>query len=143
MKKLLIAFAIVPALLLLSCATVSKPTIDAGISLAVTEALKYGIRDSAKRTALANLVDYVASFVRTLTGNPTPDQLSAAITGAIPANIRAQFPEILSLVIPLIVNNYGYLNSHFSAGSAVLNEIATDLEAGVAAYISAPKTTSP
>ena len=143
MKKLITIKILAAVLLLSGCTTIPKSTVDAGISLAITEALKYGIKESANRTAVANLIDYVASFVRTLTGNPTPDQLSAAITSAIPANIRSQFPEILSLVLPVIVNNYGYLQSHFTSAQSVLNEIATDLEAGASSYISAPKTVSP
>ena len=124
------------------------PGLPTAVTVATSSGLRYGIKDTARRTVIANYIDVVAAVaVRATNGTPSPADLSTAITNAIPASIKADFPEIVAFVVPIIVSNYEIAYTHFGANAAklyaVLNDIATGLEAGAAPYISPPKTTSP
>lgn len=113
---------------------------DTQIVTAVSVATAVGLRPITppeRRTAIANYTDYYASLLYTVTGNPTPAQLTTLLTNAIPANVREQYPELVSFVVPIIVSNYELLYAKYGANRAVqiLNDIATGLEAGASVYI--------
>ena len=149
-KPKFVALTIVISLFI-GCATFSNyfndNTITSAVTVATSSGLRYAVRDSAKRTVIANYIDVAASAVRTISGPATPDQLSASILAAIPAGVKSAFPEIGSFVVPIIVSNYQIAYAKFGPNVkklyAVLLDIATGLEAGAAPYISSPKTVSP
>ena len=115
-------------------------TITAAVSFGTTEGLKYAVKDSAKRTVVANYINNYAGGLRTVTGTPTPQALLAWITSFIPANIRQQYPELEAIVIPVVSSIYGQAYAKFGADHVkiyqILNDIATGLESGSAPYIS-------
>jgi hypothetical protein len=126
------------------CATTNiqwtDTTITAAVSFGTTEGLRLAIKDSAKRTEIANYITTYAGALRSISGTPTPDALLAAITQFIPASIRQQYPELQSIVFPVISSVYGQVYAKFGADHAkiyqVLNDIATGLESGSSPYIS-------
>lgn len=97
------------------------------------------IKDTTKRTEIANYIDVYASACRKITGNATPDQLVALLDQYVPASIRAQYPELVALAEPLIVEAYTVAYNKYKGNVAKLyqelNAIAGDLEAGAAPYI--------
>ncbi len=129
-----------------SCATFSnyQPLINGGISSGVAAGLLL-IKSSSERATVANYIDVGAAALRTVTGTPTPQQLSDAIYAAIPANVKAQYPQIIALIVPLVISSYQMAYQQYGQNSAklyaALNGIAVALETGVAPYIHpAPQT---
>jgi hypothetical protein len=142
MKKLT---ALALTLLLLGCGGGGggfQPS-DAQITIAVqvgtSAAFQYAIKDSAKRTAIANYVSYASRIVRAATGKESPDDLGKALTDAIPENVRTQIPEIATMVVPLVVSVYQTAKDRYGSDYAkiyaVLNDIATGLDSAVSPYI--------
>jgi hypothetical protein len=126
------------------CATFSNyfsdNTIVSAVTVATSSGLRYGIKDSSRRAVIANYIDVVAAVaVRATSGTPSPGDLSAAITNAIPSSVKSNFPEIVAFVVPVIVSNYEIAYTKFGPNAAklyaVLSDIATGLEAGAAPYI--------
>jgi hypothetical protein len=141
-KKLIGIICVVA--LLCSCATFSNyfsdNTIVSAVTVATSSGLRYGIKDAARRTVIANYIDVVAAVaVRATSGTPSPGDLSAAITNAIPSSVKANYPEIVAFVVPVIVSNYEIAYMKFGPNAAklyaVLSDIATGLESGAAPYI--------
>jgi hypothetical protein len=126
MIKKLITIAILASFV--SCATLPQAA-DVGITLTVSTALSL-IPDSARRTAVANEVDVVATGIRTITGSPLPAELAQKILAFIPASIQAKFPEIGK-----IVQSIQNFTAKFGTSIKILQQIATDIEAGAAPYI--------
>jgi hypothetical protein len=91
------------------------------------------------RTRIANYLYTYAGALRTITGTPTPDQLVAILNGFIPADIKAQYPEIVAFAIPIIVQTYEWAYAKYGQNSVklaqVLNDIATGIETGASAFI--------
>src|SRR5437762_10292054 len=141
MKKLISLVA--ASVVLASCNfTVSNDQITSAVSIGTSAALHYAIKDTAKRTVIANYTQYIATVVRTVSGTPTPDQLTALITQSVPANVRANYPELLSLVAPVVVSAYQLAYDKYGADAQklwpVLNAIALGLENGTAPVTSNP-----
>lgn len=148
LRKVLITLAIIPTLLLSSCATFSgfsDASITSAVTVATSAGLRYAVKDAAKRGTIANYIDVAAVALRTVTGSPTPDQLTAVILNALPASVKTNFPEIVAFVVPIIVSNYEIAYAKYGANAAklyaVLNDIAVGLEAGAAPYIVLPPQT--
>ncbi len=139
MKRISITFALSFALLL-GCA---GPLQNAAITTAVTVGATTGLRfvPASKRTAVANYSDYVATVLRTVTGTPTADQLTALINSSVPSSVKADFPELLQYLTPIIVGEYQRIYSQYaSSGNAAaivsaLNAVAIGIEAADAPYI--------
>lgn len=125
---------------LTSCATVPSSVVNTGITIGVSTALRLGITDSARRTVVANYIEVAAAALRSITGTPTSDQLTALINSAIPSSVKANYPEVLAFVEPIIVSNYQALLAKYGTNTtkvyAGLNAFAIDLEAAAAPYIS-------
>jgi hypothetical protein len=143
-NKLIISLAIV--LVLNACATgpiqLTDQTVTAAVSFGTLEGLKLAIKEPTKRTVLANYVSVYATALRSITGNPTPDALIAALNQFIPASVRTNFPELEAIVTPVITSLYSQAWAKWGNNAAkiylVLNAIAAGLEDGAAPYISKP-----
>lgn len=128
---------------LTSCASnpLSNPLVNTGVTLGTTTVLSQVITDPTTRTDVANYISVIAGALRAVTGTPTPAQLTALINSYVPASIKADVPEILAFVTPLIVAEYESLYAKYAGSgngaqiAAGLNQIAADLEAGAAPYI--------
>ena len=136
MKRLLLTVLLVP---LFGCTTLqwTDQTITAGVSIGIAEGLK--LLPSAKRTVIANYIDVYASAIRKVGGVPTPANLIATINQFIPSNILQAYPELESSVAPIVTTLYSQAYAKYGGNAtkiyAVLNDIATGLEAGAAPYI--------
>lgn len=136
----LIVFFVMPGMI--GCAGLQQyqGLIDTGASTGITLALQYGVKDSARRTQVANYSDAIASGIRTVSGNPTPAQLTQILLTFLPSQIRSQYPEIATLVIPLAVSIYQAAYAKYGGNAtkvySILNELAGDIEAGVAPFVS-------
>ena len=147
MNKLLTV--ILAGAMLCGCAT--SPILNTSgnllLTAGITEGLRYGVQGDARRALIANYADDIAVGLRTITGTPTDAELTQMILSFVPANIRTQFPEIAALVVPLIVTGYDAAIAKYGNNTtqvyAVLNQLATDLENGVAPFVTQPHTVSP
>ncbi len=143
LRKLTIPFVAVLCMVTVSCGTFSTnftPTqIGDGVTLAVSNGL-YFIKDTSKRSVIAKYVDVYAHGLRTVTGAPTSDQLVVYLNSFIPASVAAQYPELGTLVTPLIVAEYFKIYKKYGNNAAkvyeYLNALAAGLERGVAPYLS-------
>jgi len=147
MKKQIITLALIPALLLSSCANVNDQAIITAIGGGTSLALQFGVKDSARRTVIANYINVYAGALRTISGSPTAVQLVGLLNQAVPASVRADFPELTTFVYPLIISGYQLAQKQFGTNAAKIyqwaNDTAVGLENGSAAYISGPITVSP
>jgi hypothetical protein len=113
--------------------------VESGVAVATNVALKYTIKSEAERTKVADYIDVYAHAIRTITGSPTPEELTAELNSWIPAKVRMKHPTITAAGISLIVVNYQKhypsLKGHFSKTIDWLNKTATGLEYGSAAFI--------
>jgi hypothetical protein len=128
------------ALLMIGCGiSVSDQTIDTGIALGVSTGLRMAIKDEAKRATIANYIDVGAQSLRTVVGTPTPDELATLMTKWIPDNIKAEYPEVISFLVPTVLTVYQSAYEKYGKDSQkvrdLLARIATDLENGAANYI--------
>lgn len=131
---------IVPPIAITTSCTQSQfndAAIIAGVTVATTTGLKMAIQDPARRTVIANYLDVYATALRSITGNPTPEQLTALINQFIPQNIKDQYPELVTFAVPLIVSAYKQAYDKWGSAKAVtyLNDIAAGIEAGAAPYV--------
>lgn len=151
MKKYLITLSLIPALLFSGCAMFqSAVSSDAAITSAVTVATTAGLRlipNASERNRIANYVDVGASALRTVTGTPTPQDLSDLIVKYIPTSIKDQYPEVVAFLVPLVVSQYKSAYDKYGSNAAkvyqILNDIAVGLESGASSYASHSKTASP
>jgi hypothetical protein len=140
-KKLLAITIIASAGPLTSCANFQSyvhndAAVTTAIATATSACLRYGIQNAALRTKVANYIDVYAGSLRTLTGNPTLEQLTVLLNQAVPANVRADIPELTTFVYPLIISNYQLFAQYASSAYHWGNDAAVGLETGAAPYIS-------
>ncbi len=125
-----------PLALTTSCtqAQFNDAAIIAAVTVATTTGLKMAVQDPARRTIIADYLDVYSTALRSVTGNPTPEQLTALINQFIPQNIKDQYPELITFAIPLIVGAYKQAYDRWGSEKAVtyLNDIATGIENGAA-----------
>jgi hypothetical protein len=126
------------AILMVGCG-VSDQTIDTGIAIGVSTGLKMAIKDDAKRTVIADYIDVGAQSLRTVVGTPTPDELATLMTKWIPDNIKSEYPEVISFLVPTVISVYQSAYNKYGKDSQkvrdLLARIATDLENGASLYI--------
>jgi hypothetical protein len=150
MKTVIVIKIAVTSLLaasLLSCGGtggggISDTLIITGTSIGVSTYLGHGISDPTRRTAIANLGSGIAGSLRSVTTSPPPtaDQLSAVIIANIPENLRTQYPEVVSFVVPLVIQGYTLAIQQYGGTNQqkvyqILNDIATGVETGCAPYV--------
>jgi len=111
--------------------------IIAAVTVATTTGLKMAVQDPARRTVIADYLEVYSVALRSVTGNPTPEQLTTLINQFIPQNVKDQYPELVTFAIPLIVGAYKQAYDKWGSAQAVkyLNDIATGIEDGAAPYI--------
>lgn len=137
MKQILIILT--TAALLFGCksTTVNDDLIINGVSVATSTGLSL-IHDADQRTVVANYLQAYAPGLRTITNNPTPEQLAALIDQYTPANIKEHYPQVVAFATPLIINAVESAIAKYGSNSAtvvkIVNDVATGLESGVAAY---------
>jgi hypothetical protein len=137
MKKLIISLT-AGALLLAGCGTTNQ---DALITTAATVGAATGMKfiPAAKRTPVANYVDYVATVIRAAKPPLTSDELTALINQRVPTSVQADLAILLPFVTPIIATQYNNLlakaNGNTTAIINGLNDIATGLEAAMAPYV--------
>ncbi len=128
------------AILMVGCGgTISDQTIDTGIAIGVNTGLRMAIKDEAKRTMVANYIDVGASSLRTVVGTPTPEELATLMTKWIPDNIKSEYPEVISFLVPTVLTVYQSAYTKYGKDSQKVRDliarIATDLENGAANYV--------
>jgi hypothetical protein len=135
--KLLVMLAL--AVLTTSCtqSQFNDAAITAGVTVATTTGLKFAIPDAARRTVIADYLDVYSHGLRSVTGNPSPAELTETINQFIPKNVKDQYPELVTFAIPLIVSAYQQAYEKWGGEKAVkyLNDIAAGIEAGAAPFI--------
>ena len=143
--KIKIITSFILAICLMSCSLIESITpqqMGAGLSLAVSTGLQLGVKDVAKRAVIAQYVYNYAGGLRTVTGSPTPEQLAGYLVQFIPANVATQYPELGTLVVPLIIAAYNRVytknKDHADVLYAYLSAAALGLEDAAAKFLAAP-----
>jgi hypothetical protein len=81
-----------------------------GFFTATKLGLQFGIQgDPAKQKAMANLLQYIAAqgnAFLSATGDNSPDALAEYINNNVPADIKTQYPELITFAVPLLVSGY-------------------------------------
>jgi hypothetical protein len=138
MKTKSVSLILAAAFILCGCATtqLENTAISTGISAGIGL-----IPDASRRAMVANYADVAAATLRAATGNETTAELSALLNAAIPSSVRAKYPEIISLVTPVIISTYKWAYDKYGAKNntklyGVLNDLANDIEIGASAYVS-------
>jgi len=118
---------------------VSDAFITASVAAGTSAGLKLAIKDDARRKTIAAYLNNYAGALRTITGNPTPDQLTQQLMAFIPPDVQSQYPELGSFAVPLIVTFYQWAETKYGSNTAqyqkVLNDVATGIEAGSAPFL--------
>jgi hypothetical protein len=134
MKKL-IAPIVAVALFLNGCATYQFTDLE------ITGAATLGARAALlavpgnDQTSVKNWMMYIATRLRTLTGNPTAAELTDMLVSSIPPQYLTSLPELKTIVIPAVVDVYETLYQKYGASLGaikILNDIATGVEAAAA-----------
>lgn len=93
---------------------------------------------STKQDAVKNWMFFFASKLRTLSGDPTPGDLSNLLVNSIPQNVIAAIPELQTIIIPQIVAVYTGLYNQFKTDHGALIRILNDIAVGVEAVAAIP-----
>lgn len=137
MKQIHILIAtILCTTLLPSCSTgIDDQLIIGGTSVAVSVGLAQ-IHNAEQRHMIANLLQGYAPGLRTITDNPTPEQLAALINQYTPENIKQQYPQVVAFATPLVINAVETAIAHYGKNTKqvvkIVNDVATGLELGSA-----------
>ena len=114
-------------------ATVPDQLIINGVSVAVSTGLSV-IHSSEQRHLIANLLQGYAPGLRTITNNPTPNDLAMLIDQYTPENIKAEFPQAVAFATPLVINAVETAIAKYGHDQAavikIVNDVATGLENG-------------
>jgi len=117
----------------------SDALITGSVSAGTSAGLKLGVKDTAKQRVVAGYLNTYAGALRTISGNPTDAQLTEHLTKFVPPEIQAQYPEISSFAIPLIISFYHWAQQTYGKDTAqlykVLNDVATGIETGSSPFI--------
>lgn len=115
---------------------ISDALITAAVSAGTSAGLKLAITDVNKQHVIANYLNTYASALRTITGNPTDEQLTQKLLAFIPPDINQQYPELGSFAVPLVVSFYDWAKAKYGNDAAtevrILNDIGAGLETGSA-----------
>jgi len=126
MIKLMLSTAAVSALLLAGCAN-QESTVTTAAKTA-TEAILDHVPQAAK-TPVANELDVGAVAIRSLKGKLSASELTEKITAFFPQSIREQYPQIISMLVPVVVFAYQ------TQGEVCFQYIANGIEQGASTYI--------
>ena len=126
MKKILFAKILCAALLFTGCANQESTVTTA--AKAATEAILDHVPQAA-RTPVANELDVGAVAIRSLKGKLSASELTDKITAFFPQSIRDQYPQIISMLVPVVVFAYQ------TQGEVCFQYIANGIEQGASTYI--------
>jgi hypothetical protein len=120
-------------------AFINDATITAAVSIATSTALKMGVKDAAKRTLIANYIEgNYADALRSITGNPTPENFAQQLNAFIPLNIQQEYPELVTFVNPIALFAYQQAYNKYKDNvdqiSRYLNDVATGLQNGASQF---------
>lgn len=119
---------------------VTPAQVTIGATVATAAALRFAVDNDQKRTAVANLADYIAKTCYAVSNNPSPDQLAAIINQNVPQNIKSQYPELVALMVPIVISTYTVIyNQHKDDAQKVyayLQAIALGVQTGASSFIS-------
>lgn len=134
MKKQLITTLTLGALFFTGCGKtettpalppwINQVTVSTAFATATATGLRFGIEESAKRQAMAKLLQYIANQCNafsTAAGDNSPDALAAFINSNVPADIKNSYPELVSFSVPLIVSGYGLIYKEHSTDAKTLS----------------------
>lgn len=113
---------------------VNDATVTAGFAEGTQAGLKLGINDTAKRQAMADLLQYIASQGQTfltVTGDNSPEALAAFLNANIPSNIKSEFPDLVSFAVPLLVSGYGAVYTKYGNNLGKLSPWMKDACEGI------------
>jgi len=118
---------------------ITDAAIVTATSVATSSALKLAIKDDAKRTLIANYIEgSYANGIRSITGNPSPDNFIAQLNAFIPPTVQQQFPELVTFVNPIALfayqQAYSKYNGDITKISQYLNDVATGLQNGASQF---------
>ena len=120
---------------------VTDTSIVMATSVATSAALKLAITDPAKRTLIANYIEgSYANAIRSISGNPSPDNFIAQLNSFIPPTVQQQLPELITFVNPIALyayqQAYAKYNGDITKISQYLNDVATGMQNGAAQFAS-------
>ena len=114
---------------------VNDQLIISGTSVAVSVGLAQ-VHDAQQRHMIASLLQGYAPGLRTISSNPTPEQLAALIQQYTPQNIKDQYPQAIAFATPLVIQAVQTAIAHYGKNGAtvaqIVNDVATGLENGSA-----------
>jgi hypothetical protein len=113
--------------------------IQTAVSVATSTTLKAAIKDPQKRTEIANYIEgSYAQAIRSIVGNPDPQNFINQLNAFIPPDVQQQYPELITFVNPLALwayqQAYDKYNGDITKVSAYLNDIAAGLQSGAAQF---------
>ena len=133
MKTIQILIATICCFGLFGCGGVNDQLIINGVSVATSTGLSV-VKDAAQRHIIANLLQGYAPGLRTITNNPTPEQLKVLIDQYTPQNIKDQYPAAVAFATPLVINAVETALAAYGKDNAtvikIVNDVATGLEIG-------------
>ena len=114
---------------------VSDTAIKTAISVATSTGLKVAIKDSARRAEIAAYIcGPYAEGIRSITGNPTPENFLEQINAFVPQNIKDQYPELLAFVNPIALAAYKQAYEKYQGNvveiARYLNDVSSGLQSG-------------
>lgn len=153
MKKLITAITV--SVLLIGCGGKSTPsspptlppwinqvTVSTAFATATSTGLELGVKDAAKRQAMAKLLQYIASQCNTFAtaaGDNSPEALATFINNNVPADIKANYPELINFAVPLVVSGYGTIYKNYGNDAQFLSQwlswVATGVSIGAGKFI--------
>lgn len=133
--KLAVIIILCAALLGCGGSGVNDELIINGVSVATSTGLSV-IKNAEQRHMIANLLQGYAPGLRTITNNPTPEQLKALIDQYTPADIKEKYPQAVAFATPLVINAVETAIANYGTNTAaivnIVNDVATGLELGSA-----------
>lgn len=111
--------------------TINDTFITASVSAGTSAGLKLAIKDVTKQKVIAQYLNNYAGALRTITGDPTDDQLTQQLISFIPADIQSEYPELQSFAVPMIVSLYHWAKEKYGANSADFRKVLADVASGI------------
>lgn len=135
-QMLRIAIAVLIVSVVWSCTPGQSPPISdalitSSVAAGTSAGLKLAVKDAAKQKVIANYLNTYAGALRTISGNPTDEQLTAQLMAFVPPNIQSEYPELSSFAVPLIISFYDWAKSKYGTNTAELYKVLGDVASGI------------
>lgn len=114
---------------------ITHSLVTTAVSVATSTALKVAPIADARKALLKNyLCGNYANAVRSVAGNPTPENFLNQINAFIPQNVKDNYPELVTFANPLALQGFQLLTQQYGNDvekiAAGLNDIATGIQLG-------------